>query len=134
MKVSILLERPVSFLLPLPQQWRIQRGLVGFKRTTLEPKLFHFHEEFQEQLAKLHKSNPRNYLEPPFQKSWIRPCTAIELLANKCNPPPHTHTHTLSPHNSCFSTHFLQFKVSKKKIINYSKAIWFVSQLVTQQN
>ena len=39
-------------------QWRIQRGFGGFKRTPLEPKLFHFHGEFQEKLVKLHKSNP----------------------------------------------------------------------------
>ena len=51
-----------------PTQWRIQRGLGGFKRTPLEPKLFHFHGEFQEKLVKLHKSNPPQLIWTPRSK------------------------------------------------------------------
>ena len=39
-------------------QWRIQRGFGGSNEPPLEPKLFHFHGEFQGKLVKLHKSNP----------------------------------------------------------------------------
>ena len=34
----------------------VVRGLSN--KPPLEPKLFHFHREFQEKLVKLHKSNP----------------------------------------------------------------------------
>ena len=33
-------------------------GLGGSIEPPLEPKLFHFHGEFQEKLVKLHKLNP----------------------------------------------------------------------------
>ena len=40
------------------RQWRIQMGFGGSNDPPLEPKLFHFHGEFQEKLDKPHKSNP----------------------------------------------------------------------------
>ena len=55
-------------------------GSGGSNEPPLEPKLFHFHGEFQEKLVKLHKSNPLSKFEPPIQKSWIRPCKGSFFL------------------------------------------------------
>ena len=37
------------------RQWRIQRGFGGSNEPPFEPKLFHFHGEFQEKMDKPHR-------------------------------------------------------------------------------
>ena len=55
-----------SFVFFCSSVWCLMRAANGGSRgdsggsneTPIEPKLFHFHGEFQEKLVKLHKSNP----------------------------------------------------------------------------
>ena len=64
---SILLQDLPKFALPASARGYVsgyRGGLGGFKRTPIEPKLFHFHGEFQKKLVKLHKSNPSANLNP----------------------------------------------------------------------
>ena len=78
-------------------QWRIQRGFRGFAWTPppsphfkypmkmesfglSETKLFHFHGIYKQNEMKSAKKTPYLYTyEPPFQKSWIRPCHSTDL-------------------------------------------------------
>ena len=41
-----------------PCQWRIQRGFGGSNEPPLEPKLFHFHGEFQEKIGQTAQIEP----------------------------------------------------------------------------
>ena len=57
----------------------------GFRESSLETKLFHFHGEFSEKSkiyiinnqVKLTNRTPLYKFEPPIKKSWIRPWPSI---------------------------------------------------------
>ena len=52
-------------------------GLGGSNEPPLEPKVFHFHGKFQENLVKLHKSNPALLIRTPDPKILDPPLIKI---------------------------------------------------------
>ena len=54
-------------------------GSWGSNEPLLQPKLFHFHGEFQEKLVKLHKSNPPQLIWTPDSKFLDPPLNSVSL-------------------------------------------------------
>ena len=66
-----------NHVLIFPSSGGSRAGSEGSNEPPLEPKLFHFHGEFQEKLVKLHKSNPPQLIWTPNPKILDLPLPSV---------------------------------------------------------